>query len=66
MWRALPVELWCEAVGYSKVVQPLQGTFTEFGQQRRKPSAGGNGLPQQTRLTYWLREAREGERESQI
>ena len=50
------MELRCEAVGYSKVVQSLQGTLTEFGQQRRKPSAGGNGLTQQTRLTYWLRE----------
>lgn len=50
------MELWGEAVGYSKVVQSLQGTLTEFGQQRRKPCAGGNGLTQQTWLTYWLRE----------
>ena len=55
------MELRCEAVGYSKVVQSLQGTLTEFGQQRRKPSAGGNGLTQQTRLTYWLREGGGGE-----
>ena len=54
------MELWGETVGYSKVVQSLQGTLTEFGQQRRKPCAGGNGLTQQTRLTYWLREGGRG------